>query len=254
MLTLFFTWCFTLYWNNRCYTASLLLVTCWLPKNIPSQSTTALILSVFCNTQNVQRKQLQHLTSLLLLSVMQNCVDRGPQVRLADVTRVWITEAQLTCLLLCPSDLDTTRREEFAKMVVVLWFWFVLISHHGSLRFWSCWCDAGGFPWSFGVRQFLGTPLTLKPVLWSWWLRDRFQWEPGILSVTCSWSGRRWARTGRWKKSHIRPWPQTSPTEKETAWNRKQGNRIYCAMVTRSSEGSNCPDPQERITSMLHFW
>lgn len=103
MLTLFVTWCFMLYWNNRCYTPSLLLVTCWLPKNIPSQSTTALILSVFCNTQNVQRNQLQHLTSLLLLSVMQNCFDRGPQVRLADVTRVWITEAQLTCLLLCPS-------------------------------------------------------------------------------------------------------------------------------------------------------
>lgn len=51
----------------------------------------------------MQRNQLKHLTSLLLLSVMQNCGDRGPQVRLADVTRVWITEAELTCLLLCPS-------------------------------------------------------------------------------------------------------------------------------------------------------
>lgn len=56
------------------------------------------------------------------------------------------------------------------------------------------------------------------------------------------------------KKSHKRTWPQTSPTEKETAQNRKQGNRIYCVMVTRSSEGTNSPDPQERITSMFHFW
>lgn len=106
------------------------LVSCWLPKNITllSQSTIALILSVFCNTQNVTSNQLKHLANLLLLRLCRIVVIEVLRWDWQMSPRFGLERQSSLACSSAFSDLDTFKKEEFAKVVAVLWFWFALSS------------------------------------------------------------------------------------------------------------------------------